>query len=374
MMIKISYEQIIDKIVKEGNLPKEEIENRVNQKLNTLAGLISKEGAAHIVANELGIKLFEQTSGKLKINGILPGMKNIDLEAKVRQVYELREFTRKSDGVKGQVASFLAGDDTGVTRFVLWGKAADNIKNIKEGDVVKVSGGSVKENNGYKEVHVPDNATFEINPEGVTVEAALAPQRQTKKISDLQEYEDNVDIMGTIVQLFDPTFFEICPECGKRVRAKEEGFFCEAHGKQTPAYSYVFNLVLDDGTGTIRVGFFKKSAEALLEKGESEILEFKDNPSKYEPIKTDLLGKIIKVTGRTKPGMFNQLDFNANRVDVNPDPEKEMKKLESTTDSKAESQNAETQKASEEKKADDEKPRASADDEVISFEDLESIE
>ena len=66
-MIQIPYEQVIDKIKETSGLDNAAIELKIRNKLDQLSGLISKEGAAHIVANELGVKLFEKVSGKVKI-------------------------------------------------------------------------------------------------------------------------------------------------------------------------------------------------------------------------------------------------------------------------------------------------------------------
>jgi len=61
-MIKIPYEEIILKINESTKMNSSEIEERIEKKMKQLAGLISKEGAAHIVANELGVKIFEPLS------------------------------------------------------------------------------------------------------------------------------------------------------------------------------------------------------------------------------------------------------------------------------------------------------------------------
>jgi hypothetical protein len=68
-MIKITSEQIIEKISQKTQLSKEDIVSKIKAKMDQLSGLISKDGAAHIIANELGVKLFEE--GKLKIKDIL---------------------------------------------------------------------------------------------------------------------------------------------------------------------------------------------------------------------------------------------------------------------------------------------------------------
>ena len=127
-MIKIPYEQIIERIKKEAKVSEEEINGKIDSKMKQLSGLISKEGAAHIVANELGIKLFDSFSGKLQIKNIIVGLRSVETVGRVLQTYELREFTTNER--QGKVASLVIGDETGTMRIVMWGEQADNIKNI----------------------------------------------------------------------------------------------------------------------------------------------------------------------------------------------------------------------------------------------------
>src|SRR3989338_9422368 len=166
-MIKIPYEQIVERIKKEANISESDIDERINSKMKQLSGLISKEGAAHIVANELGIKLFDAFSGKLQIKNIVSGLRNVDTVGKVLQVYELREF--KTNERQGKVASLVIGDETGTVRVVLWGEQADNIKTISQGMVLKIAGGYVRDNNGRIELHLNDRSKLILNPEGEIV-------------------------------------------------------------------------------------------------------------------------------------------------------------------------------------------------------------
>ena len=70
--------------------------------------------------------------------------------------------------------------------------------------------------------------------------------------------------------------------------------------------------------------------ERLLNKTQEEILKYKDDPQSFEPIKTELLGNIVKLIGRvTKNQMFDRLEFITQLVFPNPDPEQEINKLES---------------------------------------------
>jgi hypothetical protein len=151
-----------------------------------------------------------------------------------------------------------------------------------------------------------------------------------KSLKDLTENDANVEILGTIVQVFNPTFFEVCPECKKRVRQKESGYVCEAHGAVAPAYSYVMNAVFDDGTENIRAVFFRNQAERLLNRSAEQMLAFRSSPDTFESLKTEVQGSVVKLQGRvTKNAMFDRLEFVANSVVTDVDPEAELKRLES---------------------------------------------
>ena len=304
-----------------------EINIKIDEKLKLLSGLISKEGAAHIVANELGIKLFDQIGGKLQIKNILSGMRNVETLGKVQQKNNVVEFQRK-DGGTGKVGSFVIGDETGTIRIVLWGDQSKLLENINQGDIVKVLSGYVRENNGIKEVHMNDRSKLIVNPEGESVGEVKQAETIRKDIKDLNEKDIDVEVLGTIVQAFDLRFFEICPECGGRARPREDKFICEKHDIINPDYSYVLNLVLDDGTETIRTVFFRNNIDELLQMKQEEILEYRNNLQKFDETKNRLLGEQIKIHGRVnKNEMFNRLELVARKVTPKPDPQEEIDRL-----------------------------------------------
>ncbi len=325
-MIKIPYEQIIERIKSEGKISEIEINDKVNEKMKQLSGLISKEGAAHIVANELGIKLFDAFSGKLQIKNIVVGLRNVDTVGKVLQVYELREF--KTNERQGKVASLVIGDETGTIRAVLWGEQADNIKNISQGMVLKIVGGYVRDNNGRIELHLNDRSKLILNPEGEIINVKQKASER-KSIGQLNENDGSVEILGTIVQIFDPKFFEVCPQCSKRVKNVEGIFSCPEHNNVEPDFSYVMNLIIDDGTENIRAVFFREMMGKLIKSDKEKILLYREEPEKFEEVKTELLGSIIKLNGRVKKNIFfDRIEIVADDVSLNPNPEDEIKRLD----------------------------------------------
>lgn len=330
-LIRIPYEEMLAKIEQKAGLSQAQIQERIDAKLKQLSGLISKEGAAHIIANELGVKLLEN-SGKIK--DIYAGMRSVEFAGKVQTVYPLNTFARQ-DGTEGKVSSCMVADETGVMRVVGWGEQADSISKLEIGNVIKVSGGMAKENQrGYSEVHVNEKSQVIVNPVGITFGEVKALQQRAaatrKEIKALLDGDENIELLGTVVQVFDPRFFEVCPTCNGRAKDPGDGkFVCEKHGIVKPDFAFVMNVILDDGTDNIRCVLFRQQAERLLGKTIDQLLPLRQMPEQFEPIKTELLGQIVKLVGRAKKNtFFDRVEFNVQMVFPNPDPKEELAKMQ----------------------------------------------
>lgn len=371
-MINLPYEKIIANIKENSDLSEEDITARIDKKLKQLSGLISKEGAAHILANELGIKLFEVSKKNLKIKDVLEGMRGIELAGKVQRIYEVREFT--SQRGPGKVASFIIADETGSIRIVCWHDQTEIIPQLVENMTVKIVGGYVRANNGRKEIHLNQRSKVVFNPKNVEIGKVKKFSADRKKLSEISEQDQNIEILATVVQVFDPRFFEVCPECGKRARPRDDSHFCEEHGKVKPTYSYVLNLLLDDGTATTRTIFFGSRMDHLLGKTKEEILKYRENPDEFEPIKTDMLGKTIKVIGRVRRNeMFDRLEITANLVFPNIDPKEEIKRLEEE-EGQEEKEEKEENETPKEDKEESTEPKESNNEQAQSGEEQEKQE
>lgn len=327
-MYKIPLTELKEKIRKEKGLSVEELDDRIHKKINELSGLISEEGAAHIIANELGVEVVEEKK-RLKVKEVYAGMRDLELLGKVMSKSEIREFQKEDR--KGKVANLVVGDDTGTLRVVCWGEQTGLVNKVAEGDVLLIKSGYAKENNfNQKEIHLNDRSEVEVNPEGEEIgEVRQGLSYQRKKISELNEGMNGVELLGTIVQVFDLRFFNVCPECGKKVTEQEDSFECREHGKVKPDDSYVLNLVVDDGSGsTIRSVFWRNQATNLLGKKEEEIIKYKQQPTLFGDEKSELLGEQFRLVGRVNRNeMFDRLEFNVQMV-FKADAEEEIKRLD----------------------------------------------
>jgi ssDNA-binding replication factor A large subunit len=326
-MYKVPINEIKEKIISSGKLDSEALEEKIKTKINELSGLISEEGAAHIIANELGIELVKENTDQLKIKEIYAGMKNINTAGKVVRKFDVHEFA-KGDST-GKVCSLVMGDETGSIRVVFWNEQVDLIKEVNQDDIIAVKNSYVRENKNNKEIHLGERGEVEVNPDGIVIDKVRQGSSfERKAINELADGTDGVELMGTVVQVFDPRFFHVCPTCSKRATDGN----CAEHGTVTPSLSYVLNLVLDDGTGTIRGVFWKNQTNHLLDADEEKMENFKSDMAQFEDVKNDLLGEQFKLMGRVKRNdMFERLEFNVQIVEK-ANPQEEIEKVEAVAE------------------------------------------
>lgn len=328
-MATLVYEEIVRKICSEKQIQESEVHGRVKEKLQQLSDLISKEGAAHIVANELGVKVYEipkNLGRRITVSELNPAFKGVEMLVKILKIYEVRTF--KTAAREGRVLNLFVGDETGACRLVLWDeKQIKEVEEgfIKEGMTLKVMNCYVRENTfSGKEVHMGSQATWMINPAGESLGTVVsAPNTPSfaappkKAIKDLQENELAL-IVGTIVQIFEPRFYDGCSSCGKKVTFAGEGFACATHGTVMSVPQPVLNMVFDDGTDNIRVVCFRDAAKTVLELDDVSVL--KESPDAFREVQRKVAGKQLKIQGKIqKNTFFNRLEMTANSVsNANP--------------------------------------------------------
>ncbi|MCX8158922.1 MAG: hypothetical protein N3D20_01375 [Candidatus Pacearchaeota archaeon] len=295
-----NYERLIEKISKAANLSVEDIERKVEAKKAKLSGLISKEGAAQIVAAELGINLDKE---RMKISEIVNGMRKANVIGKVIEIFPVRSYNK--NGRDGKVANLRIADESGNIRVVLWdtnhiGLIERNEININ--DVVEISNAGVR--NG--ELHLSGFSDIKKSNEIMSGEIVREKIFLTKKLSDAR-VGDSLKIRAVIVQVFEPRYFEVCPECRKRVIDGE----CKIHGKVSGMKRALLNLVLDDGSGTIRCVAF---GEVINKIGISEEEIF--SLEKFEERKKNLLGEEMIFFGNIKSNsLYGTNEFNVENVE-----------------------------------------------------------
>ncbi len=311
-MLKIPVESIIQRIHEETGLATEKIEEQVKAKIESLDGLVSAEGAAFIVASELGVQLLREPAPNKswKIKDLVVGLRSVDVSGFVDRIYRVIPYTYK--GQAKEMASFVLRDDTGDIRVALWD---DKVTLLKEGKLqgsVRIKGAQVKENKtGGKELHVGGKSVLL-----VTEGPANIPSAKESKISELKA-GDSYRIMGEIVKIFPPKLFPVCSKCGKKVIPAPEGFLCSEHKQVTPENRLLMSIYVDDGTGVIRAIAFGKFAEKLCQ---ATGMDVNACLTDLEFMQGKLLGRTVRVEGRVKNNeKFARTELIVSDIDTSPD-------------------------------------------------------
>ncbi len=290
-----NYERIIEKISKHSGLKLEEVDRKIEAKRAKLSGLISKEGAAQIVAAELGIN-FENE--KLKIEELLPGMRKINISGKIISLSPVRTF-KTQKGEEGKVLNLVLADETSNIKVVLWDTNHISLiekGEIKEGDSADIVNGSMREN----EMHLGSFSEFKKGSEEFEDVRTERVSRE-KSISSFK-IGDQLSVRAFIVQAFQPRFFEVSKETGRKLTEDEK-----ARGAPTDKRALI-NLVIDDGTESIRSVLFNENLSSLG-------LRDLDNPERLSLQIEGILGKEMIFSGNVrKNNFFNNEEFIVDSV------------------------------------------------------------
>lgn len=297
-----NYDLLVERIVRASGLEQEEVQRKIEAKKAKLSGLISKEGAAQIVAAELGISFEDQD---LKINEVMPGMRKVNVVGKIINLFPVREFSK--NGREGKVSNFILADDTGSIRVVLWDmKHISMIEGgvVKQGDVVEIKNGSSRES----EIHLSGFSEFKKSATEMNDVKTSRPVDDVNLIDARQG--QNIKARGLVVKVFQPRFYSVCPTCNKKVVSEDGVFKCAEHGIVDAKDRAILNFVLDDGTESMRVVMFSDQIKQLIEEE-----KLKDE-TEYNKFREDFLGSEIFLSGRVNRNqLFNNLEVVASGVE-----------------------------------------------------------
>jgi ssDNA-binding replication factor A large subunit len=328
-----SVKEMVKEISKASGLSEDDVKHKIEDKQLELSGLVSPEGAAYIVGKELGANLLGETvNRRLKIKNVTPGLRSADITGRIIRISNRRDFEK--DGKTKGVVNLDIGDETGTIKFSLWDNEIELLSRlgVGEGDAIDIRNGYVKETNtGNVEIRLGRKGRFskselkiaELDEIKKSFEAVKA-----KKISELREAEYD-EIRASLVQIFRRhPFFEVCPKCESRIENVDGVWKCKEHDSVEPKYNLVLSGVLDDGSGNIRVVFFRELAEKVFGMDANTLQKMAKGKGGDEEIYEKLqLGKELVIRGRVKKNQVTEkLELVASDVEE-VDPKRESEKL-----------------------------------------------
>lgn len=296
-------EEIIEKIAEEADLEEDDIEEKIEEKMEEFSGLVSEEGAAHLVAKEHGVNIAEASKQDLKVDNIVPEMRKVSLKARVVNITDPNTFER-DDGDEGKVQNVVLGDDTGTIRLTLWDEQTEIAEKVNEGDAIALSGAyTVEDNQGNAELRLGDEAQVKMadDDEVPEVESSAGGSTTEADIREIRSENARFEITGMVMDIYTSNpFYRVDPETGDTVRENDDGEYVTDDGDEVeePDHRLAISGVVDDGTGNIRVVLFGDQARKLL--GIDEETERDGDKTAVEDAAEKAIGEEIQVQGSTR--------------------------------------------------------------------------
>ncbi len=217
----------------------------------------------------LSVKLPKLEEKIDQIKSLEAGLPSVNIVCRVSSYFPKTEFQR-SDGSKGGRASFIAEDEGGKTRVILWDPLAD--AEIAEGDIVKLENAYTREGiNG--DVEVQAGSRSRISKTDAKLKLKPLPQKKTGavKINEIKPDMNGFDIDARVLRVYEP-------------REYSRGMMA--------------SLILGDETGTIRAVLWNENSEAASKLKEGDGVRIKNAYAKANNMNNEAevhLGKYSKI-------------------------------------------------------------------------------
>jgi len=252
---------------------------------------------------------------EVKIKDLRSGIGAVDVTARI---LELKEREAKVGEETKKVFSGMIADETGKAQFTSW----HDFK-IKEGDVLRITGGYVKSWKGIPQLTFDDKATVK------KVDKSKVPKKdlQSRKMSlfTLVEKRGALDIEaeGTVIEIRPGSgIITRCPECNRTIQDNQ----CGIHGKVNGKSDLRLKLVIDDGTGSVGSVLNKELTEKLLGKTIEECKKMSED-ALVEKINKTLFARKISIQGNALGDEFGTSLIAKDVRFVDLDMEEEAEKL-----------------------------------------------
>lgn len=337
-------DEVLSRLAASSKLSRQELEAAVRLKQDELQGLVSAEGAAHLVAKELGVNLLGNGKRKLEIKNIIAGMRSVAVAGRVFRISDIRDF-KKSNGADGRVVNLHVGDRTGFIVLPLWNEQVRLVEEeaVKLGDVVQITGAFANENRwGDLELSLGKfgqmfSVTDEVESSGMAAEFPEAAELDKNFLGAMEDWvpissisPGVFEIKATVIDVVRGNFvFNVCPVCGRKAYAtytdatgKSE---CKEHGQVDAEPAMVVSLLMDDGTGVLRVAAFRSTAEQMTTTTAGELSRLSPD-ERYALVSGSVVGKEFIIHGRvkrsTRSGELEMVADSAKSVNASEESER----------------------------------------------------
>ena len=235
------------------------------------------------------------TAATSKIGGLQVPAFDLALTFKVQRVLNISTFTRSKDGSEGKVMSVIGADETGSARIVFWDSLVQQMADVKEGEVVRLTGAYTKKGRTDElEIHAGRSSQIQrglkekINAVEAKGRASSAQPLGKVSIGELSVSMRDVDIEGKIASIAD-------------IREFDKG---STRGR-------VRSIIVGDETGSTTVTFWNEGVEKVDDMKEGDTIRIR-----HGYVKEGFRGGVELHTGQRAEIDINPSDLDLDSLDL----------------------------------------------------------
>ncbi len=248
----MNLESIIKRMLEHRkDLRREKLLELIEKKKVEAQGLLSDEGAARLVAQDLLIKLNGRSFSEVKIADLVTNLNDVTLTSRVIAQWPLQEFQKK-DGTLGKLLRVVLADKTGTIKCALWNSRAEQIATVGElqGRIVRIAHGYTREGLlGAPELNGGDRCDITIMPSD-SEEDYPDVSGFFRGLHDIKLGDGDINVVGVV---------DLPPKITTFRRNEQEGS--------------VLRTVLKDEAGTINVVAWNDQVQSLVKLKKGDILQ-----------------------------------------------------------------------------------------------------
>lgn len=204
--MSLDFKKMIEIVLqKKPDISAEDVRELIDEKKRKIgAGYLTDQGALFLVAADLGISFENNQSTQTSIKDLYIGANDVNLSARVINIYPVRKYTRRDTNEEVQNRTLTIYDKDSSIKVRLWDQHVSFPEeyDVKPGDLIKISHGYTKSgldnkaiiNLGSKAI-IEKSSSSSTNDDNLEIPSIDAI---SKTVDEIKEPVDNIIVTGVL--------------------------------------------------------------------------------------------------------------------------------------------------------------------------------
>jgi hypothetical protein len=204
--LSLDFKKMIEIVLqKKPDISAEDVRELIDEKKRKIgAGYLTDQGALFLVAADLGISFENNQSTQTSIKDLYIGANDVNLSARVINIYPVRKYTRRDTNEEVQNRTLTIYDKDSSIKVRLWDQHVSFPEeyDVKPGDLIKISHGYTKSgldnkaiiNLGSKAI-IEKSSSSSTNDDNLEIPSLDAI---SKTVDEIKEPVDNIIVTGVL--------------------------------------------------------------------------------------------------------------------------------------------------------------------------------